>query len=117
MAGEITMETLNYRLEQLEKSVSELKNLLVASKLQDKDIETLKTDVSNLETRVYKLEKTPAEKSRVTETPESPPCLSLQRATTLRVKPGTEPDGVNECEWDLFWSPCLTKLSVFSIIE
>ena len=61
MAGEITMETLNYRLEQLEKSVSELKNLLVASKLQDKDIETLKTDVSNLETRVYKLEKTPAE--------------------------------------------------------
>ena len=61
MAGEITMETLNYRLEQLEKSVSELKNLLVDSKLQDKDIETLKTDVSNLETRVYKLEKTPAE--------------------------------------------------------
>lgn len=61
MAGEITMETLNYRLEQLEKSVSELKNLLVDSKLQDKDIETLKTDVSNLETRVYKLEKIPAE--------------------------------------------------------
>ena len=39
MASEITMETLNYRLEQLEKSVSELKNLLVDSKLQDKDIE------------------------------------------------------------------------------
>ena len=43
MTSEITMETLNYRLEQLEKSVSELKSLLVDSKLQDKDIETLKT--------------------------------------------------------------------------
>jgi hypothetical protein len=61
MAGEITMETLNYRLEQLEKSVSELKDLFVNSKLQDKDIETLKTDVSNLETRVGNLEKAPAE--------------------------------------------------------
>ena len=61
MASEITMETLNYRLEQLEKSVSELKSLLVDSKLQDKDIETLKTDVSNLETRVSNLEKAPAE--------------------------------------------------------
>ena len=61
MASEITMETLNYRLEQLEKSVSELKNLLVDSKLQDKDIETLKTDVSSLETRVGNLEKVPAE--------------------------------------------------------
>ena len=61
MAGEITMETLNYRLEQLEKSVSELKSLLVDSKLQDKDIETLKTDVSSLETRVGNLEKAPAE--------------------------------------------------------
>lgn len=61
MASEITMETLNYRLEQLEKSVSELKKLLVDSKLQDKDIETLKTDVSNLETRVGNLEKAPAE--------------------------------------------------------
>ena len=61
MASEITMETLNYRLEQLEKSVSELKSLLVDSKLQDKDIETLKTDVSNLETRVDNLEKAPAE--------------------------------------------------------
>ena len=61
MASEITMETLNYRLEQLEKSVSELKDLFVSSKLQDKDIETLKTDVSNLETRVSNLEKAPAE--------------------------------------------------------
>ena len=61
MASEITMETLNYRLEQLEKSVSELKDLFVNSKLQDKDIETLKTDVSNLETRVGNLEKAPAE--------------------------------------------------------
>ena len=61
MASEITMETLNYRLEQLEKSVSELMELLVNSKLQDKDIETLKTDVSNLETRVGNLEKAPAE--------------------------------------------------------
>ena len=61
MASEITMETLNYRLVQLEKSVSELKELLVNSKLQDKDIETLKTDVSNLETRVGNLEKAPAE--------------------------------------------------------
>ena len=61
MAGEITMETLDYRLEQLEKSVSELKDLFVNSKLQDKDIETLKTDVSNLETRVGNLEKAPAE--------------------------------------------------------
>ena len=61
MASEITMETLNYRLEQLEKSVSELKELLVNSKLQDKDIETLKTDVSNLETRVGNLEKAHAE--------------------------------------------------------
>jgi len=61
MTSEITMETLNYRLEQLEKSVSELKELLVNSKLQDKDIETLKTDVSNLETRVGNLEKAPAE--------------------------------------------------------
>ena len=61
MTSEITMETLNYRLEQLEKSVSELKSLLVDSKLQDKDIETLKTDVSNLETRVGNLEKAPAE--------------------------------------------------------
>ena len=61
MASEITMETLNYRLEQLEKSVGELKELLVNSKLQDKDIETLKTDVSNLETRVSNLEKAPAE--------------------------------------------------------
>lgn len=61
MASEITMETLNYRLEQLEKSVSELKDLFVDSKLQDKDIETLKTDVSNLETRVGNLEKAPAE--------------------------------------------------------
>ena len=61
MASEITMETLNYRLEQLEKSVSELKKLLVDSKLQDKDIETLKTDVSSLETRVGNLEKAPAE--------------------------------------------------------
>lgn len=61
MASEITMETLNYRLEQLEKSVSELKSLLVDSKLQDKDIETLKTDVTNLETRVSNLEKAPAE--------------------------------------------------------
>ncbi len=61
MASEITMETLNYRLEQLEKSVSELKELLVNSKLQNKDIETLKTDVSNLETRVGNLEKAPAE--------------------------------------------------------
>ena len=61
MASEITMETLNYRLEQLEKSVSELKDLFVNSKLQDKDIETLKTDVTNLETRVGNLEKAPAE--------------------------------------------------------
>ena len=61
MTSEITMETLNYRLEQLEKSVSELKDLFVNSKLQDKDIETLKTDVSNLETRVGNLEKAPAE--------------------------------------------------------
>ena len=61
MASEITMETLNYRLEQLEKSVGELKDLFVNSKLQDKDIETLKTDVSNLETRVGNLEKVPAE--------------------------------------------------------
>ena len=61
MASEITMETLNYRLEQLEKSVSELKELLVNSKLQDKDIETLKTDVAGLETRVSNLEKAPAE--------------------------------------------------------
>lgn len=61
MASEITMETLNYRLEQLEKSVSELKDLFVNSKLQDKDIETLKTDVSSLETRVGNLEKAPAE--------------------------------------------------------
>lgn len=62
MASEtITMETLNYRLEQLEKSVSELKDLFVNSKLQDKDIETLKTDVTNLETRVSNLEKAPAE--------------------------------------------------------
>lgn len=61
MTSEITMETLNYRLEQLEKSVSELKSLLVDSKLQDKDIETLKTDVSSLETRVGNLEKAPAE--------------------------------------------------------
>ena len=61
MASEITMETLNYRLEQLEKSVSELKSLLVDSKLQDKDIETLKTHVSSLETRVGNLEKAPAE--------------------------------------------------------
>lgn len=61
MASEITMETLNYRLEQLEKSMSELKSLLVDSKLQDKDIETLKTDVSSLETRVGNLEKAPAE--------------------------------------------------------
>ena len=61
MASEITMETLNYRLEQLEKSVSDLKNLLVDSKLQDKDIETLKTDVSSLETRVGNLEKAPVE--------------------------------------------------------
>ena len=60
MASEITME-LNYRLEQLEKSVSEIKSLLVDSKLQDKDIETLKTDVSSLETRVGNLEKAPAE--------------------------------------------------------
>lgn len=56
MASEITMETLNYRLEQLEKSVSELKSLLVDSKLQDKDIETLKTNVSNLETKVENLD-------------------------------------------------------------
>lgn len=61
MAGEITMETLNYRLEQLEKSVCELKDLFVNNKLQDKDIENLKTDVSNLETRVGNLEKAPAE--------------------------------------------------------
>ena len=61
MTSEITMETLNYRLEQLEKSVSELKSLLVDSKLQDKDIETLKKDVSSLETRVGNLEKAPAE--------------------------------------------------------
>lgn len=61
MASEITMETLNYRLEQLEKSVSELKKLLVDSKLQDKDIETLKTDVANLEIRVGNLEKSPNE--------------------------------------------------------
>lgn len=61
MAGEITMETLNYRLEQLEKSVSELKELLVNSKLQDKDIETLKAEVQDLDKRVDYLEKTPAE--------------------------------------------------------
>ena len=61
MASEITMETLNYQLEQLEKSVNELKDIYVSSKLQDKDIETLKTDVSNLETRVGNLEKAPAE--------------------------------------------------------
>ena len=61
MASEITMETLNYRLEQLEKSVSELKDLFINSKLQDKDIKTLKTDVANLETRVGNLEKSPAE--------------------------------------------------------
>jgi predicted RNase H-like nuclease (RuvC/YqgF family) len=61
MASEITMETLNYRLEQLEKSVSELKSLLVDSKLQDKDIKSLNERVGNLETRVSKLEKAPAE--------------------------------------------------------
>ena len=61
MAGEITMETLNYRLEQLEKSVSELKELLVNSKLQDKDIETLKAEVQDLDKRVDNLEKAPAE--------------------------------------------------------
>lgn len=61
MASEITMETLNYRLEQLEKSVSELKELLVNSKLQDKDIKSLNERVENLETRVSNLEKAPAE--------------------------------------------------------
>lgn len=61
MAGEITMETLNYRLEQLEKSVSELKELLVNSKLQDKDIENLKSQVGELDNRVDNLEKAPAE--------------------------------------------------------
>ena len=61
MASEITMETLNYRLEQLEKSVGELKELLVNNKLQDRDIETLKTDVAGLDTRVRNLEKAPAE--------------------------------------------------------
>jgi predicted nucleic acid-binding Zn-ribbon protein len=61
MASEITMETLNYRLEQLEKSVSELKELLVNSKLQDKDIKSLNERVENLETRVNNLEKAPAE--------------------------------------------------------
>ena len=61
MASEITMETLNYRLEQLEKSVSELKQLLVNSKLQDKDIKSLNERVENLETRVSNLEKAPAE--------------------------------------------------------
>ena len=61
MASEITMETLNYRLEQLEKSVSELKELLVNSKLQDKDIKSLNEKVENLETRVSNLEKAPAE--------------------------------------------------------
>ena len=61
MTSEITMETLNYRLEQLEKSVSELKKLLVDSKLQDKDIETLKAQVEDLDKRVNNLEKAPAE--------------------------------------------------------
>ena len=61
MTSEITMETLNYRLEQLEKSVSELKELLVNSKLQDKDIKSLNERVENLETRVSNLEKAPAE--------------------------------------------------------
>ena len=61
MTSEITMETLNYRLEQLEKSVSELKELLVNSKLQDKDIKSLNEKVKNLETRVSNLEKAPAE--------------------------------------------------------
>lgn len=61
MTSEITMETLNYRLEQLEKSVSELKELLVNSKLQDKDIKSLNEKVENLETRVSNLEKAPAE--------------------------------------------------------
>lgn len=61
MASEITMETLNYRLEQLEKSVSELKDLFVSSKLQDKDIKSLNEKVENLETRVSNLEKAPAE--------------------------------------------------------
>lgn len=61
MASEITMETLNYRLEQLEKSVSELKELLVNSKLQNKDIESLKAKVEELDGRVNTLEKAPAE--------------------------------------------------------
>ena len=61
MAGEITMETLNYRLEQLEKSVSELKELLVNCKLQDKDIETLKAEAQDLDKRVDNLEKAPSE--------------------------------------------------------
>ena len=61
MASEITMETLNYRLEQLEKSVSELKSLLVDSKLQDKDIKSLNEKVEDLEIRVSNLEKAPAE--------------------------------------------------------
>ena len=61
MTSEITMETLNYRLEQLEKSVSELKDLFVSSKLQDKDIKSLNERVENLETRVSTLEKAPAE--------------------------------------------------------
>lgn len=56
MASEITMKTLNYRLEQLEKSVSELKSLLVDSKLQDKDIKSLNEKVENLETKVEELE-------------------------------------------------------------
>lgn len=57
MASEITMETLNYRLEQLEKSVNELKSLLVDTKIQDKDIKDLQKKYVNLDDKIEILEK------------------------------------------------------------
>ncbi len=66
MAMDMDDTTIDFRLRQIEKSIEELKNVLVQSKIQEHDINTmqcqqndLKDSVKSLETRVSAIENRP----------------------------------------------------------
>ncbi len=66
MAMDMDDTTIDFRLRQIEKSIEELKNVLVQSKIQEHDINTmqcqqndLKDSVKSLESRVTTIENRP----------------------------------------------------------
>lgn len=52
-------ELIEYRLSNIEATLSKMENLLASNKLQDRDIEDLKTKSKNLEERIRKMEEAP----------------------------------------------------------